>query len=456
MDRFFSKNRWTGVIAAVLLSFSYAPNASAQFSLTGSDPASTRWLRMDTPHFRLIYPKQMDSLAVVYGRELEAAREPLSWSSGYSIGQVYKRRLPVVLHPFHAVPNASVTWAPRRMDIFTVNDAFTPTPMPWERNLAIHEGRHATQMQFTADGLLKPLRWLTGEMGPASMAGVFPGIVLLEGDAVVAETALTKTGRGRQASFLNFVVPALDAGDFRDYWQWTHNSLKRFTPDHYRAGYMLVAGSRVFFDAPLFTDEYFKMVTGKGPAMNPFLNLQRTVRNASGLKFNDAFEAILVGFHSLWTQEALERGPFMDATQVTRDPAIHTTYSGSTCLPDGSILSVKYSLASPHKLVRIHKDGSEEVLRPFSGSTTRLRFDANTGRVYWTELIADKRWTLQSTSKIRYIDISCPERIHDLTSRGKLYHCALPGRNKDSCHRLSCRRRLKNRHHLRRRRKPAG
>lgn len=262
------------VILLALTSF----KSSAQFSLTGNDPAALRWRQMETENFRLIFPKGEDSLARVYGTELEEARLRIARSSGYLIGQSYKGKMPVVLHSRYVLPNASVTWAPKRMDIFTVNDPYEPMAMPWVRNLAIHEGRHAAQMQFGADRGNKALHWLFGEMAAGAFAGIYPGPAFLEGDAVVAETALSRSGRGRQASFLEYMRPAFDCGDRRDYYRWFYGSNKNYTPDYYRVGYMLIAGTRVFFNDPLFTQEYFDRVVRKGW----LFNLQKTVKAASG------------------------------------------------------------------------------------------------------------------------------------------------------------------------------
>jgi hypothetical protein len=79
-------------------------------------------------------------------------------------GSSYKTRMPVILHSLSPVANAAVTWAPRRMDIYTAMDAYSPTPIPWARLLAIHEGRHSSQMQFGAAGKNKIFKFLTGDM----------------------------------------------------------------------------------------------------------------------------------------------------------------------------------------------------------------------------------------------------------------------------------------------------
>lgn len=405
------------VIAVSLLLF--CASASAQFSVTGSSPASIRWHQMETRNFKLIYPESMDSLAREYGAELEKARLQNVWSSGLSIGQSYNGKMPVVLHGFNTVPNASVTWAPRRIDIFTVPDAYSPTPVPWEKHLAVHEGRHAAQMQFGAAGLFRPLRYVVGEMFAGAMAGLYPGPAFLEGDAVVAETALSSSGRGRQSSFLNYMMPAFDCGDFRDYWRWVYGSQKLYTPDYYRAGYLLVAGTRVFFDDPLFTQEYFDRVIHKGW----FFNLQHTVKNASGMKFNQSFRSIEKGFHSLWFAEAMQRGPYMNSRQVSARPGIHTDYLAGTFAGEDSFFALKSSLSSARTLVSVKPDGSERCLRPFSSSTSDLFYDPVSSRVYWTETVPHWRWTLKSDSRVRYVSSSDPKKIHDLTKEGKYFNC---------------------------------
>ena len=275
--------------------------ANAQFSLTGNDPGSLRWRQMETENFKLIFPEGNDSLARIYGIELEQARIRNARSSGYLIGQSHKAKMPVVLHSRYVLPNASVTWAPKRMDIFTVNDPYSPTAMPWARHLAIHEGRHAAQMQFGAvGGLGKALHCMFGEMAAGAFAGIYPGPAFLEGDAVVAETALSRSGRGRQADFLEYMRPAFDCGDWRDYYKWYYGSNKRYAPDYYRVGYMTVAGSRVFFNDPLFTKRYFDRVTRWGG----FFNLQKTVKSASGKSFNESFRTIEENFQRMWSEDA--------------------------------------------------------------------------------------------------------------------------------------------------------
>ena len=408
------------IIAAAAFITLFCTNASAQFSLTGDDPAALRWRQMETENFRLIFPAGEDSLARVYGAELESARLRNARSSGFLVGQSYRAKMPVVLHSRHVLPNASVTWAPKRMDIFTVNDPYAPTAMPWVRNLAIHEGRHAAQMQFGAAGGLKPFHWFFGEMAAGAFAGVFPGPAFLEGDAVVAETALSRSGRGRQADFLGYLMPAFDCGDWRDFYKWSYGSNRHYTPDHYRVGYLTIAGARVFFDDPLFTQEYFSRVVSKGW----ILNLQKTVREASGMSFKESFRAIEENFRNIWSEEAARRGPFMPSRQVTRTPWRHTEYAGAVATDGSGIFSLKSGIAAPKSLVRIDPAGNEKRIRSFASYASDLSLDSEGQRIFWSESVPGLRWSLGGASRIRYVNLSKPGRVHDLTKSGRYFNPA--------------------------------
>ena len=392
----------------------------AQFSLSGSDPGRTKWLQTETSGFRIIYPEGCDSLARIYGSWLEKAGTAVSWSSGMKIGEYYKSKLPAILHGYYPYSNASVTWAPKRIDLYTVPDPYSPTPISWEKLLAIHEGRHASQMQAGAGGRNRFLSYVTGELFAGAVAGLYPGPTILEGDAVVAETALTESGRGRQAYFLSYFLPAFDSGDWREYWKWSIGSDKVFAPDHYRTGYMLISGMRVFFNDPSFTDEYFSRVKGKGL----MLNLRKTVKAASGAGLTRTFRTIEERYRDIWNDDAAVRGPFIISRQVSPSPWRHTVYSGSTMDSDGNLWSITSGLTTSGSLVMTSPDGSRTRARSFASNTGALRYDKAGGRIWWSEPVRDTRWSLGGSSRIRYVRTDSPSRIQNLTTEGKYFNPA--------------------------------
>ena len=107
-----------------------AIGASAQFYVTGDDPGRLKWYSIDTENYRIIYAEGNDSLARVYGHNLETVRPDVQRTAGYQAGGPGRKRMPVVLHSWNSA-NGSVAWAPKRMDLFTIPSAYNPEPNPW-------------------------------------------------------------------------------------------------------------------------------------------------------------------------------------------------------------------------------------------------------------------------------------------------------------------------------------
>lgn len=404
--------RKIALLAAGLLA---ATAASAQFHTVGDDPGSVRWKEARTARYRLIYPCGMDSLARAYARALERFRPDVGRSAGYLPGELYRRPLPVILHPFGGASNGSVTWAPMRMDLFALPDAYAPDPVPWEANLTVHESRHAAQMQFGADGVFRPFKWITGELLAGTAAGLYPNTWMLEGDAVVAETALTAAGRGRSGTFLAYYRAAFDRGDWRNWYRWRYGSWRLYAPNHYALGYLTLAGIRYLYDDPLFTAEYLR-----GAARQPWRLFQfpRAVRETSGRRLPDAFGDIMRTFHALWTEDAAARGPFTEGVPSDPVPSWFTVRSALVMTEEG-ILVKERSALRPTRLVTFGPDGPVRGGRPFAESAGDLRTDGR--RLYWSETVPDLRWSLRATSRIRFLEDG---KVQDLTRKGRLYNPA--------------------------------
>ncbi len=394
----------------------------AQIEVPGTDPGKVKWSEIRGGNYRLIYPVGTDSLARCYYNELQRFSTPLSRSIGFEPGALQFGKTPVILHPYTSWSNGSVTWAPRRMELYTMPEPYGSLPQPWVTQLAVHEGRHLAQMQFGYKGILKSPWYALGEMWIGALSGLYPNSALLEGDAVVAETALTKSGRGRSADFLNYYQVAFDNGDWRDWYQWRYGSYRRFAPDHYTSGYMIVAGTRYFFNDPLFTRRYFKRVNETPWKLFSF---QKTVRSASGRKFDESWQKIMQGWRDIWKEEAQARAPFDSLEQVTRTPVFAWDY-GLEVFADGNLYLTREGLDVARQLLILRKDGTEEIIRPFAGTTSALYFDPERHRIYWSETVSDLRWELAGKSIIRYFSTS-DHKPHDLTSEGRLFNpCPSP------------------------------
>lgn len=396
--------------------------AAAQFYSLGSEPASVRWNAVDTPDYRIIYPEGLDSLARVYAVKLEQAAQIVGNTAGFRPNEAFRSRMPVILHANTAYSNGMVGWTPHRMELMTMPDPDFPEPTPWETQLAIHESRHAAQMQYTVSRPFRGWRIVTGELAAGALAAIYCGPAFFEGDAVVAETALTPSGRGRTADFLEYYRTCFANGDFRNYWQWRYGSLRHYTPDYYRAGYITAAGVRAIWDCPDFTARYFRRLSGHGGVV--INNFGKTIKDVSGKSFKTAFREICDSLSAFWAADDSLRAPFMPSTQITQAGRRFTELQGLVLAGD-RLTAVRSGITIPNQLVSIDACGNISSTGVFSSSFTGLEYSSVTGKLYWSEHAPDPRWEMRSFSNIRCM--SPDGRRQTLTRGHRYFHPAASG-----------------------------
>ena len=305
----------------VLILFPLA--ASAQFYVTGDDPGKLKWNSIDTESYRVIYPQGSDSLARVYARKLEKYKVPVSRTSGYMTGEGTGKIMPVVLHTFND-SNGSVAMGPLRMDLFTIPSAYDPEPLPWSTMLSVHESRHVTQMQFGLTEKHRWGKWVLGEGWNMVSFLLYPGAAKTEGDAVIAETALTPSGRGRTADFLNYFWVAFDHGDFRGWFKWRYVSQLRYSPSYYALGYMTMGGFRYLYNRPYFVSEGLHMVAKHPKHVGCFFDLNKML---TGLKWEQMWQDVSHSMYDIWRDDADKRAPYIPSERVLPESKRYTDYT---------------------------------------------------------------------------------------------------------------------------------
>ncbi len=376
-----------------------AKPAFAQFYVTGDDPGKSKWYSIETDNFKVIYPEGADSLARIYATKIERFRIPASLTSGYISGEGDGRKMPVVLHAYNAA-NGSVAWAPKRMDLFSIPSAYNPEPIPWTTMLSVHESRHITQMQFGMTKTLKPGNWIFGEMWNILASLVYPGIAMMEGDAVVTETAWTPSGRGRTADFLNYYWVAFDHGDFRKWHNWRYVSQKNNALNHYSLGYLTLGGFRYLYDCPEFMSEGYHLAARRPYNLWAF---DTTTEKLTGKKFNEAFMEVCDTMYTLWKADAEARKPYIYSEPVTPEPRMYTDYTDNLVVGN-DIYAIKKGHVDVPTLVKIDSTGREQRISTFAYQASRPQWSPYFRRIYWSETKTDERWTLQSKSKIRFME----------------------------------------------------
>lgn len=391
--------------------------ARGQVYTLGADPVEVKWKSLETEHFRLVYPEATDSLAREYAKSLESFVHTTEPSIGFYPNQFYKRKMPVIFHAYSATSNGMVSWAPRRMELFTTADLYDPESTPWMTQLTVHEGRHVAQMQFPRrNWLFDSLEYLLGDLSTGAATAIYPGQALMEGDAVAAETALTNSGRGRTSDFLEYYHVALSDSLYRDFWQWRYGSQKRYTPDYYRAGYVLVAGMRTAFNDTLFTRRYFHNVNAR---FLPFFVLYRTVEQGSWMRFDRAFKTIQDSFRAEWAAADSARAPFVEGQDMVQKGRLYDTYISLTPTDKG-FYAIHGALDKATELVRIDSAGKVRSVVPFSSQTSRLTYDRFYKKLIWSEHRGSAMLELKSYSMLRYMNED--GTIRDFKVKGRFFN----------------------------------
>jgi hypothetical protein len=392
---------------------------SAQFYVTGDDPGKLKWNYIDTESYRVIYPQGADSLARVYGRKFEKYKVPVSRTSGYITGEGDGKIMPVVIHAFNDA-NGSVAWAPKRMDMFAVPSAYDPEPMPWSTMLSVHESRHVTQMQFGMTEKHKPGKWFLGQGWNILAFLLYPGTAKTEGDAVVAETALTPSGRGRTADFLNYFWVALDQGDTRKWFQWRYVSQLNYSPTYYALGYLTIGGFRYIYDYPYFVSDALHNVAEHPAKLGCLYNISKKV---TGMEWEGMWQEVRDSMYGIWKADAEKRAPYISSERILAEPARYTDYTDLLVVGE-DLYAIKEGHVHTPSLVRIDKDGNEYHETLFPKTASAPKWDENKGRIIWSETVQDERWTLKSDSKVRYLDSG---RMKTLKNKAMLHNPSADG-----------------------------
>ncbi|MBR5019864.1 MAG: hypothetical protein IKX53_09565 [Bacteroidales bacterium] len=394
----------------------------AQYVLSGSAPAGTRWSQLKGEHFDLIYPTEIDSLARVYLYTFEKTRT--ATLTGLRIETPH---MPMILQPYDMYSNGMVAWAPRRIELYTTPLGDPLYALNWEMQLAVHEGRHIGQMAHYTKGLYHVLNLLAGEQGSAVGIGLYPSRVLLEGDAVENETDLTAAGRGRDPEFLKYFRASFLAGDFRSWANWRYGSYRYYTPGKYQLGYMVVSTMR--YNSHNYTATGDIMSIQVRDWWRVFSVSHRAYIRATGLTGRKNWRSAIARYTEQWSWEEKLRAPFTPVEPLlARRDSVYTEISNPVRLADATYATMS-GMQYERRLVSIDSTGTRHYRRPLSSNTSTLVPDSDHSLLF-SEIVPDPRWEHRSWSVIRRYDAE-KNRFETLTHRTR-YLNPTPSAGRDS------------------------
>lgn len=380
----------------IMLLFAFH-KAAAQYYDTGTDPASAKWLQINTERFRVIYPESYGEEGIKFAESLESSYQKLS---GFYPGIKFK--LPVIIHNYTTISNGYVAWAPRRMEIYPTPEQ-NSIPQANIEQLTLHEMAHVMQMRSLYNGVSKVLSLPFGEHYYGILTAYLP-MWLMEGDAVLMETVLSESGRGRTPAFSKQLKAILaERGAIYGYDKMLLGSYRDYVPDEYRYGYQMAAwanekyGHRLWRNALEFTGRY------------PFslfpLNISFE-QNASLTKsrmFKETFSSL--GWK--WNNEEKVKNSRTDyGTINTARKKEYINYHTPVMTGKDSVVAIKTSMYNPPVFVLIDTKSGREKQIHTPGNMYPYFLSGASGKVVWVENHADPRWENRNYSVVKIIDIN--------------------------------------------------
>ena len=370
-----------------------------QFYEYGQDAGSLRWNQFTTSHYRFIYPRGIDSVAMDVAVQFE-------YFYPHQAGVLDHRHdeIPVIIHNEASFSNGVFVWAPRRIEIFTNPDP-NGYPQDWLTELALHEGRHAFQVSKLNQGLTRGLSWLAGEQAVGAVTGFLP-LWYLEGDAVDAETRFSRTGRGRMPSFKMPVKALLLEKEERySYTKTTLGSYRDFIPNHYQVGYLMVRyGRRTFGDR-------FWVDLENYAARRPYLVSPTyfSMRSYGIRSKEDYYHRTMDFFEDHWSRQAEKRQITPNTTWNDPPGRHYTSYRFPHWLDDTTLVALKTGMDQVPEFITLDSAGREHRLF-VPGYLNSGSFSYRNDLLVWDEWVPDLRWSNRNYSELRYMDLSTGEK----------------------------------------------
>ena len=321
-----------------------ATNLQAQYFLTGQDPASVRWKQLRTERFQVIYPAEYAEIASNYLNLLTLAGPHVYQPYASLEGQ---KRFPVVLHNRTTTSNAVVGIAPMRADFFEMpsQDMY---PQLWQKQLVLHEFRHAAQMNALRQGLTGALYYIFGEQGVAAVMGLWLPFWFIEGDAVYAETINSSSGRGRVPAFMYpMAAQVLDRKIYK-YDKAYFGSFRDFVPNHYTLGYLLVTKG-IYDHGMRMWKETIDRVARRPYYLVPFTT---SIKRQTGMYKVKFYNQALRSLRNEWW---LHDDPGIDSAMNFLSPGCRffTNYLFPSEMEDGSLVAEQTGIDDINRFVMI-------------------------------------------------------------------------------------------------------
>lgn len=380
---------------------------SAQYYLSGEDPASLRWKQINTDYFRIIYPQQSALQAQKLARLLDQTYQ----ASRLDIASPALKS-DLILHNQSVISNASVAWAPHRLDFYTTpaQDGYA---QDWFKQLAVHELRHVAQISKLNQGFGHALNIILGQQASAGLLGTFIPMWFMEGDAVANETMLSFSGRGREGIFLSKMRAQLLQKGYYVYDKAYFGSYKDYTPNIYELGYYLVVHNKVKY-GPLLWENALRQTARKPYTFVPF---SLGIKQVTGIGKNRLYKETMYDLYENW-KPGFDSSYYTPVEQLSPMKNAYTSYRFPQQITNGSFIALRTAINEVSALVLVNKENEKVLYTP--GAIFPYSLSATDSLLVWNELQPDLRWSNQNYAVIKIATID-KKSIRQLTFKSRYF-----------------------------------
>lgn len=388
------KNIFRKVCVALLGLFSFFEPISSQFYNTGSAPFSVSWQQICTNDFTIIFPEENLNTASYFASYLS---QTLSANKNW-YNSLKSKPIKIILYNQNVLSNGYVSLAPRRMELITTpnQDSYS---QPWMDQLALHEYRHVVQLNTLNQGITRGLSLPFGEIMPGAVSAFLP-LWYLEGDAVFAETSLSKTGRGREPGFAKELIAIeLQRNKRFTYDQIYLGSYRYYTPDHYRFGYQMVKYAYLKYGRDVFNNTV-QHVAKKPFTIAPFYF---GLKKNTGLSKTQLYDSTFSLLSKYWENNKLsdlKSNP--NKIIETQYNSNYVNYKFPYIDSNNAILTLRTSIDDISRIISINKGVEKELIT--IGKFYGNQIGYSDRYIVWEELHSSLRWEQKNFSVIRIYD----------------------------------------------------
>ncbi|GAB3005243.1 hypothetical protein GCM10027051_00030 [Niabella terrae] len=358
----------------------------------GGSPPGTRWQQIDTDTARIIFPEGLDSLAQSVATELHGMAD----SNQQPLGDALQK-INIVLHGRPVVSNGYVGLGPYRSEFYLTPpaDNFSLGTLPWPRQLALHEYRHAQQFNNFNRGLSRAAGYLFGQDGYSLAANAAIPNWFFEGDAVFQETMLSGQGRGHNPLFFNAFPTLWRAGRNYSWAKLRNGSYRDYIPGHYELGYLLVN-----YGNEKYGMDFWRRVTADASAYKGFwYPFQKAVKKYSGRRYRD-FVTEAFDFYRDKFQPTTTAMGSVDPRERDRSLVTDYQYPFQVSPVDRLYLKSSYGSRPGFYLLK----GSREQLLRVRDISINEQYSYRNGRIVYAAFETHPRWRWQGYSVLKILD----------------------------------------------------